>query len=69
MKPWKLLDNDDYTWDGEREVIFKTPVSLFDLGICLCDFCGKKHSIDFAYCDDCNTRIFIDVDRSEVKNK
>lgn len=41
---------------------FKTPRKLFDMGICLCNVCGKQCSIDYRYCKVCNTEVVIDID-------
>ena len=43
----------------------KTPKYLFDMGMCLCHNCGKLHSIDYAFCNDCFQEIFIDIDSNE----
>lgn len=43
----------------------KTPQYLFDYGMCLCTDCGKLHSIDYAFCNDCFKEIFIDIDPFE----
>jgi len=36
-----------------------TPQYLFELGMCLCNRCGKLHCVDYAYCNDCCREIII----------
>lgn len=30
-----------------------TPKYLYDMGMCLCDTCGKLHCVKYSYCTDC----------------
>jgi hypothetical protein len=48
--------------DGPKS--YETPRYLHDMGMCLCDTCGKLHSIDYAYCNDCFKDIFIVVNNA-----
>lgn len=51
MKECKIVCLGEYT----------TPKYLFDMGICLCNKCGKVHSVDYAFCNDCFSEIFLDI--------
>lgn len=50
---------------GQKPDFFQTPKYLFEMGMCLCNSCGKLHSIDYAFCNDCFQEIFIDVVQCE----
>lgn len=47
---WKIYDMSN---------VFYTTPKLLQIGICLCDLCGKKNSIDFKVCKYCNNEIVI----------
>ena len=47
-KPQELIKGDQLT-----------PQYLFEMGMCLCNRCGKLHCVDYAYCNDCGREIII----------
>lgn len=60
MKPFVLVTESDSP-EISKNQIYQTPQYLFDMGMCLCDRCGKLHSIDYRFCNDCFAEILIVV--------
>ena len=48
--------------------MIETPVSLYKRGMCLCYNCGKVHSLDYKYCEDCHCKIIVFIKKSVMKN-
>lgn len=48
-------------WSKCDQPVYQTTRAMLGIGMCVCDTCGKIHSVDYKFCESCMRSIFIDV--------
>lgn len=52
-------------WSKDDQPVYRTTKAMFALGMCVCDSCGKMHSVDYKFCSKCLREVFIDLTKDD----
>jgi len=55
------------TFVPEVTLRYCTPANLLDMGICLCNKCGKTCSVDYKWCSNCKETVVVIVAKKKCK--